>query len=92
MEVLMIREIFSTVTTKGQVTIPQEVRRILGVTPHDKVVFVVDGDEVRLSRGGSVVERTAGALRSNQPPLTAEELRVAAEQAIADDVMERMGR
>jgi AbrB family looped-hinge helix DNA binding protein len=87
----MTRELFSTVTTKGQVTIPQEVRRVLGVTPHDKVVFVVDGDEVRLLRGGSVVARTAGALRSTLPPLTAEELRAAAEQVIADDVMERMG-
>ena len=87
----MVQELFSTVTTKGQVTIPQEVRRVLGVAPHDKVVFVVDGDDVRLLRGGSVVARTAGALRSTQPPLTAEELRAVAEQVIADDVMERMG-
>ena len=84
----MIRELFSTVTTKGQVTIPQEVRRLLGVTPRDRVVFLVDGDEIRLSRD-SVVARTAGALRSSRPPLTAEALRVAAEQAIAADVVER---
>jgi antitoxin PrlF len=85
---LMIRELFSKLTTRGRVTIPREVRRLLGIAPHDKVVFVVDGDEVRLLRGG-VVARTAGALRSSEPPLTAEELRVVAERAIAADVVER---
>jgi AbrB family looped-hinge helix DNA binding protein len=84
-------ELFSTVTTKGQVTIPLEVRKILGVEPHDKVVFVVDEGQVRLLRGGSVVARTAGACKSAEPPLTAEELREAAERAIAEDGMERMG-
>jgi len=84
-------ELLSTVTTKGQVTIPLEVRKLLGIQPRDKVVFVVDGDQVRLLRGGSVVARTAGACKSNEPPLTAEELREAAERAIAEDVMERMG-
>jgi antitoxin PrlF len=87
----MTREFYSTLGTRGQVTIPQEVRRVLGVMPHNRVVFVVDGDEIRLMLGGSVVARTAGALRSSQPPLTAEELRAAAEQVVADDVMERMG-
>src|SRR4051794_19503436 len=86
--VLMTRELFSKLTTRGRVTIPQEVRRLLGVTPGDRVVFLVDGGQVRLSRE-SVVARTAGALRSSRPPLTAEALRVAAEQAIAADVVER---
>jgi len=36
----------STVTSKGQVTIPKSVRRALGVTVGDKVEFVVRKDGV----------------------------------------------
>jgi antitoxin PrlF len=46
-----VQEIVSTVTSKGQVTIPAEVRRHLGIGTHDKVAFILDDDgEVRLSR------------------------------------------
>ena len=37
-----MKQIISTITGKGQVTIPAEVRRSLGVAPSDKVVFVID--------------------------------------------------
>jgi len=40
----------------------------------------------------SVVQRTAGIFKTNLPPLTERALKDAAEQAIADDVMERMER
>lgn len=84
-----MKEIFAPVTTKGQVTIPAEIRRILGVKPHEKVSFTVDGDHVCIRKSGSVARRTAGMLKSTEPPLTAEELREAGERAIAEDVVER---
>ena len=40
---------------------------------------------------GSVVERTAGLLRSDAPLLAAEEERAAAQRAIAEDVVKRLG-
>lgn len=86
-----MKELLSTVTTKGQVTIPVEIRRRLGVVAHDKVAFVLDDDQVRLVRKGSVVRRTAGIFKTGQACLTAEGLREAAERAIAEDVTERMG-
>jgi hypothetical protein len=46
--------------------------------------------EVKLTRTGSVALATAGALKSDMPPLSAEEERRATEQAIADDVIRRM--
>ena len=85
-----MKELVATVTTKGQVTIPLEVRRRLGVAPHDKVAFVLDDDQVRLVRKGSVVAQTAGIVKSGRAPLTAKELREAAERGIAEDVIERM--
>ncbi|MCC7352828.1 MAG: type II toxin-antitoxin system PrlF family antitoxin [Anaerolineae bacterium] len=84
-----MKEVFSTITSKGQVTIPVEVRRLLGVEPHDKIAFVLDEGGVRLSRTGSVVARTAGMLKSHKPLLTAEELREEAERAIAEDAIAR---
>ncbi len=87
-----MRRLSSTVTSKGQVTIPVEIRRLLRLVPSDKVTFVVEGDQIRLTRGESVVARTAGMITVDGPPASAERLRELAEQAIADDVVERMNR
>lgn len=37
------------VTSKGQVTIPEDVRAVLVVAPGDGVVFCVEGSEVRIA-------------------------------------------
>ena len=58
------------VMPKGQVTIPKEVREVLGVQPGDKVTFIVDGTTVR------VVNAAQYAMR-----LLQEEMRGEAEQA-----------
>lgn len=36
------------VTSKGQITVPHEIRRALGVRPGDKLLFEQDGSEVRV--------------------------------------------
>ena len=38
------------ITTKGQVTIPREIRDKLGLLPHTKVEFILDGDHARLRK------------------------------------------
>jgi AbrB family looped-hinge helix DNA binding protein len=40
------------VTTKGQVTIPQEIRIRLGLLPHTKVEFELAGDHARIRKAG----------------------------------------
>jgi len=50
------------VTSKGQVTIPRDVRRRLGIQPGSEVEFEVDRDGVRLVRartrgGAKIVKR-----------------------------------
>jgi len=37
-----MREITSSITKRGQLTVPAEVRRLLGLRTPDRVVFVVD--------------------------------------------------
>lgn len=55
------------ITTKGQITIPQQVRRDLGLQPGDEVDVVVDGDSARIvrvegapTRGQRLVSRLRG--------------------------------
>jgi antitoxin PrlF len=40
----------SSVTSKGQVTIPKDIREALGVSEGDKVIFQADGDTVTLRK------------------------------------------
>jgi AbrB family looped-hinge helix DNA binding protein len=55
------------ITSKGQVTIPQDIREQLGLLPNSEVEFEVDGDSVRLrkarrvaARGAALVDRMRG--------------------------------
>jgi AbrB family looped-hinge helix DNA binding protein len=57
------------VTSKGQVTIPVEIRERLGLLPNSEVEFVVEGNAVRIrkargrrarGRGRSIVEHLRG--------------------------------
>ena len=48
------------ITTKGQVTIPADIRERLGLLPETEVDFVVDGDQVRIVRKASEPDRRRG--------------------------------
>jgi len=55
------------VTSKGQVTIPRDIRRTLGIDSHSEVEFVIDGNTVVLrsahgapTRGKRLVETMRG--------------------------------
>ncbi len=40
----------ATVTSKGQITIPQEIRRRLGLHQGDRVEFVIEGERTLICR------------------------------------------
>jgi len=46
------------ITSKGQVTIPQEIRNRLGLLPHTEVEFEIVGDYVRIRKANA--PRAAG--------------------------------
>lgn len=79
----------AVVTRKGQVTIPAKVRQALGLKRGDRVVFVQEGDAVRMERAARIVARTAGACISTKR-LSDEQLQDTMERAIARDAVERM--
>jgi len=85
-----MRERLSVITRKGQITLPAEIRHRLGLKQGDKVAFRLEDDHIVITPGRSVVTATAGVfLQYVDRPRTAEELRAAAEQAIAEDGAER---
>ncbi len=55
----------STLTSKGQVTIPAEVRRRLGLHPGDHVGFIVEDGEIRLVRRESRIEAAFGICKAD---------------------------
>ncbi|RPJ70924.1 MAG: AbrB/MazE/SpoVT family DNA-binding domain-containing protein [Acidobacteria bacterium] len=70
-----------TLTSKGQVTIPQEIREKLGLLPGTRVVFDVVGDSVRIRkaaeqrRGSELIERMrAAGRRAGRPRLTTDQI------------------
>ncbi|MGH7822255.1 MAG: AbrB/MazE/SpoVT family DNA-binding domain-containing protein [Candidatus Binatia bacterium] len=56
----------STVTRKGQVTIPAEVRKRLGLRRGDRVVFVEEDDRVVLRPAENDVEAAFGLVRAKK--------------------------
>lgn len=65
-----MRQIDSTVTSKGQVTIPAEVRRHLGIREGDKLTFVVGDDggvQVKAARYPTIASLAGAAGRLPKP-------------------------
>jgi AbrB family looped-hinge helix DNA binding protein len=87
-----MQQFAARVTTKGQVTIPVEIRRLLGINPYDRVAFVIEDGQVQLTRTGSVIEQTKGAAAGRGPRIDVSGMRDLAERAIAEETVERMGR
>lgn len=58
----------TTLTSKGQVTIPQAIRRRLGLKAHDQVEFEMEGDSARLRRAKSSLLDGFGAVTPVSQP------------------------
>lgn len=70
-----------TLTSKGQVTIPQEIREKLGLAPGTRVVFDVVGNSVRIRKAGDqgrgadlIARMRAAGRRAGRPRLTTDEI------------------
>ena len=48
------------ITSKGQVTIPMDIREKLGLLPNTEVEFTIDRDAVRITKAGRSGARTRG--------------------------------
>jgi len=75
----------TVITRKGQITIPVEIRRALGLKEGERMALSINEDtgEVTLKRAQSVAERTFGALAGLRPPIDPREERRAFEEYMA---------
>lgn len=87
-----MKALSTVITRKGQVTIPAELRKSMGLKRGDKVAFIVTKKRIELSKAESIIEKTKGMLKGDEKPLTAKELRKLGEQLIADAAVERSRR
>ena len=65
-----MKEIISIITSKGQVTIPAEIRKYLGIKTHDKVAFVIDTEgtvRLRVPRYPDIASLRGAAGSLNKP-------------------------
>lgn len=83
-------EYIRTVTTKGQVTIPVEIRRALDMNPGDKIVFRVTDDTVELQPAPMSLEDTFGAVQPQNRPEDFDALRDTAVEEHAKRTIEEM--
>jgi AbrB family looped-hinge helix DNA binding protein len=67
------------ITSKGQVTIPQEIRNRLGLLPHTKVEFELAGDHARIRKASN------GAGMSGRGRMMIELLRGSADIGMSTD-------
>lgn len=77
----------STITRKGQVTIPKAIRDRLGVKEGKKVFFVMRGEEVVLKVVKGTILDLRGSVRASKHPEDFEKIRRSVKQAVAKKVV-----
>lgn len=74
----------TTLTSRGQTTIPKSIREALQLRPGDRVEFILEGDQVVLRRAGADLTALDGMIdRSDRDPVSIEEMDAAIERAAA---------
>jgi len=84
-----MKEIITSITAGGQITLPAAVRRILGVKPRDQVAFAIDGQEVRLVSVRYTLESAGGSV---QPATSTKNLNKRLEEAKEEMAERQVGK
>ena len=75
-------------TSKGQITVPKDVRLKLNLKPGDRVLFIVeDGGVVRLRAANKDISSLVGILPRPKRAATLEEIEEAIQRAAAESVL-----
>lgn len=81
---------FATMTSKGQVTIPKQVRKQLHLKPHDRIVVIAEEDRAILTPLHGTILGLKGILhRKGMKPIDFKKLRAEAEKGMAEEALER---
>lgn len=61
-------QVITTITSKGQVTIPVKMRKKIGIKTPDKIQVILDRDEVRLRPFPKTLDEIYGAVKPSLRP------------------------
>lgn len=76
-----MRKYVSTITQRGQVTLPAEIRRWLGVKPTDQVEFQIQGDQVTVKPVAFTAESVFQSVKPLPEPIDIEDqIRIAKDE------------
>jgi AbrB family looped-hinge helix DNA binding protein len=80
-----------TITSKGQTTIPKEVRKKLKLKPGDRIYWILEDDQAVLRpKTGSLLDLAGMLHRPGQKPATIEEMNSAIADAAAESAVSRV--
>jgi AbrB family looped-hinge helix DNA binding protein len=76
----------TTLTSRGQTTIPKAIREELRLQPGDRIEFILEEDQVVLRRAGADITALDGMLdRSDREPVSIDAMDEAIERAVSSD-------
>lgn len=79
---------YGTMTSKGQTTVPAEVRELLKLKPGDRIRYVVQDGKVSLKAKNKRLSDLAGILhRPGMAPLSLEDMDDAVGEGVSEHVM-----
>jgi AbrB family looped-hinge helix DNA binding protein len=76
---------YSTLTSKGQTTVPREIRKLLGLKENDRILYEVEDGKVAIKPAPSVHELYAifkPRIRRKGPPPSKAQMRAAVQRDI----------
>ena len=75
--------ILSILTSKGQTTIPKEIRQFLGLKPKDRLLYLIEGGKVILKPLQGDILELRGSVRPKKSPEDFDSIRAATQKALA---------
>ncbi len=88
-----MKEIVTSVTSKGQVTIPVQIRRALGLKARDRVAFMLADGVATIRPAESVVDQLYGSVKYRGPrPIDFKKLRKQFIEDATKNTLREMGR
>ena len=79
----------STISAKGQITIPVKIRKQLGLNPNDKVALIFRGNEIILKPIKGTIKDLRGSIQPRKLPEDFEKVRKQVKRAIAHQSIKR---
>ncbi len=80
----------SVLTNKGQTTIPKDIRKLLGLKPNDKILYLLEGKKVVLRPLKGNILALKGSINVKKKPIDFKRLREDTKKKVARKIIKGM--